>query len=235
MHEVTATEPKPSEFLCALCPALSSGQLAAFDAYAAMLLDWNTRMNLTAITDVREIAEKHFADSLAAAALLPVGASVADVGTGAGFPGVPLLIARPDLRLTLIDGLNKRITFLTALLAELGLEARCVHMRAEDAGRDARFRGQFDASVTRAVASLPVLIELTVPLLRVGGVSIAYKGDAAEELAGSKSALHLLNSRAETVEVPAAYGKRTLVCITKREPTPKAYPRRAGTPEKKPL
>ena len=226
---------KPSEYLAALCPSLTENQLALFDAYADMLLDWNARMNLTAITDPREIAEKHFFDSLAAVPLLAPNASVIDVGTGAGFPGIPLIIVRPDLRMTLLDGLNKRLTFLSAVLDALHLSATCVHMRAEEAGQDARYRGQFDASVTRAVANLPVLVELTVPLLRVGGASIAYKGDAAEELARAKGALHLLHAEAAVTEVSADYGKRTLVTITKREPTPKAYPRRPGTPEKKPL
>lgn len=226
---------KPSAHLSELCPSLTADRLALFDAYADMLLDWNTRMNLTAITDVREIAEKHFFDSLAAVPLLPQNASVIDVGTGAGFPGIPLLIVRRDIRLTLLDGLNKRITFLSAVLDALHLSADCVHMRAEEAGQDARFRGKFDISVTRAVASLPVLVELTVPLLRVGGVSIAYKGDAADELARTKGALHLLHGKAAITEVPADYGKRALVTITKCEPTPKAYPRRPGTPEKKPL
>ena len=216
-------------------PSLTPEQAAAFCRYYELLLDWNTRMNLTAITDITEIAEKHFCDSLAAVSLLPESASVIDVGTGAGFPGIPLCIARPDIRITLLDGLNKRITFLNAVLDKLGLQADCVHMRAEDAGQDARYRGKFDVTVTRAVASLPVLIELTVPLLTTGGISIAYKGDAAEELIQSKGALHLLHSSATTVTVPAAYGKRTLVRIEKMAPTPKAYPRRAGTPEKKPL
>ena len=226
---------KPSEYLAALCPSLTENQLALFDAYADMLLDWNARMNLTAITDPREIAEKHFFDSLAAVPLLAPNASVIDVGTGAGFPGIPLIIVRPDLRMTLLDGLNKRLTFLGAVLDALELSAALVHLRAEEAGQDARYRERFDVSVTRAVASLPALVELTVPLLKVGGLSVAYKGDATEELVGSKSALHLLHAKADTVEVPAAYGKRTLVRITKLAPTPKAYPRRPGTPGKKPL
>lgn len=224
-----------SDYLAPLCPTLSSEQLTRFDAFARLLLDWNTRMNLTAITEPREIAEKHFADSLAAVSLLPDGARVIDVGTGAGFPGIPLLIARPDLKMTLLDALNKRIGFLQAVCAELGLSAACVHMRAEDAGRDARYRGHFDAAVTRAVAGLPVLVELTIPLVKVDGTSIAYKGDAANELALSKSALHLLHASATAVEVPAAYGVRTLVRMEKHEKTPNAYPRRAGLPSKNPL
>ena len=223
------------ETLRALCPALSPSQLDLFSVYFALLTDWNGRMNLTAITEPAEVAEKHFADSLAAAALLPRGARVADVGTGAGFPGVPLLIARPDLGMTLMDGLNKRVAFLREACAQLGIAAACVHLRAEDAGRMDGYREQFDAVVTRAVAALPVLIELTVPLLKVGGVSIAYKADASDELKKSRGALHLLHASAEVVDVPAAYGKRTLVVVEKHAPTPKAYPRRAGLPAKKPL
>lgn len=218
-----------------LCPDLSRRQLAQFDAYYAMLLEWNKRMNLTAVTEKEAVAAKHFADSLAARELLPQGAAVADVGTGAGFPGIPLIIARPDLRLTLMDGLNKRVRFLQAVTEALGLPADCVHIRAEDAGQDPLYRERFDVATTRAVAALPVLIELTLPLLKVGGKSIAYKADPAQELSASKAALHLLHARAETVEVPATYGKRALVVLTKTAPTPKAYPRRAGTPVKNPL
>lgn len=223
------------ECLHALCPELTGSQLDAFATYYAMLADWNTRVNLTAITEPEDVAKKHFADSLSAARLLPQGARIIDVGTGAGFPGVPLLLVRPDLKLTLLDGLNKRIVFLEALLAALSLKAECVHARAEDAGQNPAFRGRFDVALTRAVAALPVLIELTVPLLKVGGISIAYKADASDELVASHGALHLLNASAEVVDVEAGYGKRSLVVITKNGPTPKTYPRRAGTPAKAPL
>lgn len=223
------------ELLKTLRPSLTESQCAQFALYYEMLADWNTRMNLTAITEKKDVAEKHFLDSLAAEPLLPVGARVIDVGTGAGFPGVPLLIVRPDLRMTLLDGVNKRLTFLAALLDALSLSADCVHMRAEDAGRDAKYRGRFDAALTRAVAQLPVLLELTVPLLTVGGQAIAYKGDASEELAGSKNAASILRCTLETQDVPAAYGRRTLVVAKKTSPTPAAYPRKAGTPAKKPL
>ncbi len=219
----------------ALRPSLSEAQLDRFETYFALLTDWNSRMNLTAITEKRAVAEKHFLDSLAAEPLLPEGARVIDAGTGAGFPGLPLLIARPDLSVTLMDALGKRVRFLETVCAELGLEAECVHMRAEDAGQDARYRGKFDAALTRAVASLPVLLELTVPLVKVGGKSIAYKGAAEGELEAARGALHLLHAHAEIVPVSACYGERTLIVSVKDAPTPKAYPRRAGTPEKKPL
>ena len=218
-----------------LCPDLTPIQLEQFATYAELLIDWNSRVNLTAITEPQEIAAKHFADSLSAATLIPQNARVADVGTGAGFPGVPLLIARPDLTMTLMDGLNKRITFLQTLCSELGLTAQCVHTRAEDAGQNPLYRGKFDVVTTRAVAGLPILIELTVPLLKTDGISIAYRGAAQDELAQSKSALHLLHAQARTLDVPAPYGKRSLVVVKKLAPTPKQYPRRAGVPEKKPL
>jgi 16S rRNA (guanine527-N7)-methyltransferase len=223
------------ETLKRLRPELTSEQIERFCAYYDLLVDWNTRVNLTAITSLEDVANKHFIDSLAAEPYLKPGAKVIDVGTGAGFPGVPLLIVRPDIKLTLLDGLNKRIVFLQTLLETLGLKAECVHMRAEDAGQNPKYREQFDAALTRAVSGLPVLAELTLPLVKVGGVSIAYKGDVTDELDGAKNALLVLRASAKRVEVPANYGARTLVILQKSAPTPKAYPRKAGTPEKKPL
>lgn len=216
-------------------PSLTAEQCDRFVAYYDLLIDWNTRMNLTAITAPEDVVKKHFADSLAALPFLPEGARVADVGTGAGFPGVPLLIVRPDLRLTLVDSLQKRIGFLETVLQTLGLSAVCVHARAEDFGQNPAYRASFDVAVSRAVASLPVLLELTVPLLKVGGKSICYKGDASEELAASRGALHKLGASAKTVSVPADYGARSLVICTKNAPTSKQYPRKAGTPAKSPL
>ena len=223
------------EILQRLRPELTSEQLARFDAYYRLLTEWNTRVNLTAITAEEDVANKHFIDSLAAEPYLKSGAKVIDVGTGAGFPGVPLLIVRPDIRLTLLDGLNKRIAFLQALLEELGLTADCVHMRAEDAGQNPLYREKFDTALTRAVSALPVLAELTLPLVKVGGVSIAYKGDATEELAQANHALEILHASAERIAVPSDYGARELVLLTKQAATPKQYPRKAGTPSKNPL
>ena len=224
-----------TEILSPLRPDLSSEQLDQFETYYAMLADWNTRVNLTAITEPEDVAKKHFLDSLAAAPYLKANAAVADVGTGAGFPGLPLLILRPDLKLTLIDSLQKRLVFLEAVLKELKLSAELVHARAEDAGQNPRYREKFDAALTRAVSGLPVLCELTLPLVKVGGVSIAYKGDSAEELSASKNALSVLHATAERVTVPADYGARELVILTKTGTTPKQYPRKAGTPAKNPL
>ena len=224
-----------TEILSPLRPDLSSAQLDQFETYYAMLADWNTRVNLTAITEPEDVAKKHFLDSLAAAPYLKANAAVADVGTGAGFSGLPLLILRPDLKLTLIDSLQKRLVFLEAVLKELKLSAELVHARAEDAGQNPKYREKFDVALTRAVSGLPVLCELTLPLVKVGGVSIAYKGDSAEELSASKNALSVLHATAERVIVPADYGARELVILTKNGTTPKQYPRKAGTPAKNPL
>lgn len=220
-----------------LCPELSGAQLLQFQTYYDMLAEWNGRMNLTAITGPEDVANKHFFDSLAAAPYLPQGARCIDVGTGAGFPGVPLLILRDDLTMTLLDGLNKRLVFLEALCEALGLSGRVtlLHARAEDAGQDPAHRAQYDAALTRAVAALPVLLELTAPLLRVGGKSLCYKGEAAEEMEQARNACHLLHCRLSAVPLQRAYGARSLVIAEKIAPTPKTYPRRAGLPAKKPL
>ena len=224
-----------TQILSPLRPDLTAAQLQQFETYYAMLADWNTRVNLTAITEPEDVAKKHFLDSLAAAPYLKTNASIVDVGTGAGFPGLPLLILRPDLRVTLIDSLQKRLVFLEAVLKELKLTAELVHARAEDAGQNPMYREKFDVALTRAVSALPVLCELTLPLVKVGGRSIAYKGDSAEELAASKNALSVLHATAERVVIPADYGARELVILTKNGTTPKQYPRKAGTPAKSPL
>ncbi|MCE5190113.1 MAG: 16S rRNA (guanine(527)-N(7))-methyltransferase RsmG [Eubacteriales bacterium] len=223
------------EILSKLRPELTARQLEQFSTYYEMLVDWNTRVNLTAITEPEDVVNKHFIDSLAAEPYLSKGASVADVGTGAGFPGIPLLIVRPDLKLTLMDSLQKRLVFLEAVLKELDLPAECVHARAEDAGQNPRYRERFDAALSRAVSALPVLCELTLPLVKVGGVSIAYKGDAGEEFAASQNALNVLHASAKRIAVSADYGVRELVLLKKLAPTPKQYPRKAGTPAKNPL
>ena len=223
------------DILKAALPQADERALDRFELYQRLLLEWNEKMNLTAITDPVEVAQKHFADSLAALPYLQPGAKVIDVGTGAGFPGVPLLILRPELQLTLADSLQKRLTFLDALLRELGLHAQLVHGRAEELGQNRLYREQFDAALSRAVAGLPVLLELTTPFVKVGGAAIAYKGDAAEELEKAKSAAFLLHVQLRQVELASDLGKRCLIFADKKAPTPKAYPRKAGTPNRKPL
>lgn len=216
-------------------PEANDIALDRFEIYQRMLAEWNERMNLTAITDPREVAEKHFADSLAALPYLKPDMVVIDVGTGAGFPGVPLLIMMPELKLTLADSLNKRLTFLEALLKELDLQAELVHGRAEDLGQNRLYRERFDAALSRAVASLPVLLELTTPFVKVGGSAIAYKGDGAEEMKNAKGAAFLLHVSLRQVDLVSDLGKRCLIFADKTAPTPKQYPRKAGTPNKKPL
>lgn len=227
------------EAIAPLGLTLTDGQYAAFDTYYEMLVDWNERMNLTAITDPVEVAQKHFADSLLPLAyeMLPERARCIDVGTGAGFPGIPLLIARPDLSMTLLDSLAKRLKFLDAVLSELKLKARTVHARAEDGGRLSDLRAGFDAVLSRAVAPAPVLLELTIPFAKVGGASVCFKGPSlTEELQSAKRALTLLNARVDRVEtVLLPWGERRIARIEKTQKTPPAYPRKAGTPSKQPL
>ena len=216
-------------------PQADETALDRFEIYHRLLSEWNEKMNLTAITDPVAVAEKHFADSLAALPYLKPGMKVVDVGTGAGFPGVPLLIMEPGLELTLADSLQKRLTFLDALLKELGLKAALVHGRAEDLGQNKLYREQFDAALSRAVANLPVLLELTTPFVRVGGTAIAYKGDADQELESAKTAAFLLHVKLRSVGLDSNLGKRCLIFADKIAPTPRSYPRKAGTPSKKPL
>lgn len=226
------------ETLSTRCAFLTGEQLAQFETYYAMLVEWNARMNLTAITAPEEVAEKHFADSLLPLAHIPEGARCIDVGTGAGFPGVPILIARPDVKAVLLDSLNKRLTFLQAVLAELGLQARAklVHARAEDGGRMDALRGGFDVALTRAVAPAAVALEWTIPFLKVGGASLLYKGaKAEEELSDAQHALSVLHARAELVHYDAPWGARYVIAAQKLEKTPREYPRKAGTAAKKPL
>jgi len=217
-------------------PQASGGQRAKFARYFALLAEWNQRVNLTAITEPEEVAAKHFADSLLPMELIPKGARCVDVGTGAGFPGVPLLIMRPDLSMTLLDSLKKRLAFLETLLGELNLRAVPVHMRAEDAGRDPAHRARYDVALARAVASASALMEWTAPLVRVGGTALFYKGPKAdEELASASRATRLLRLEAELVDYNVPWGERRVMLVKKTAPTPKEYPRKAGSAEKNPL
>lgn len=219
---------------------LSDGQLAQLDRYAELLAEWNQKMNLTAITDPEGILIKHFLDSILPFTMVPLahGASLIDVGTGAGFPAIPLLIWRPDLRITLLDSLKKRLTFLEAVLAECGLPAQTIHSRAEDGGRQPALREQFDLATARAVANLRELSEYCLPYVKPGGMFYALKGgDAAAEIKGAEKAIHLLGGRLEKSPVyslPDGSG-RTLVCIKKISQTSTKYPRNAAKMAKSPL
>ena len=232
----------------ALCELFAKGgievsdeQYRRLERYAELLCEWNEKMNLTAITDPEGIAVKHFFDSVYPFFLgdfLPQGGKVIDVGTGAGFPSCPLKVFREDIRLTLLDSLNKRIGFLTELSEQIGLEAECIHGRAEELGRKEGFRGSFDLATARAVAALPMLCEYCLPFVKVGGCFAALKGpDGAEELRGAKSAVAILGGEAllcKEYTLPNG-DARTLIVIKKSKPTPPKYPRNKGQIDKRPL
>ncbi|HOJ20042.1 MAG TPA: 16S rRNA (guanine(527)-N(7))-methyltransferase RsmG [Armatimonadota bacterium] len=218
------------------------GELGQYAAYVRELLDWNQRMNLTAVTDAREIAVKHILDSLTCflAVSAGKGVRVLDIGTGAGFPGMVLKIHAPETPLTLLDSTRKKLDFLEHLAKALGLSGvETLHARAEDAGRDRRYRERFDLVTARAVAELRVLLELCLPFVRVGGLFLAMKGPRGDEEVGpAKRALSLLGGEIERVipfSLPFGAGERRLILVRKRRPTPAAYPRKAGTPSRAPL
>lgn len=211
-----------------------------FARYAGRLLEWNGRMNLTAITDGAEIAEKHFVDSLMPLRFyaVPAGAALLDVGSGAGFPGLPIRIVRPDLAVTFLDSLRKRLDFLRAVTRDLGLEADFVHARAEEAGRTPGRRERYAVVTARAVAPLPALAEYCLPFLEVGGVFLALKGTPdEEELSRGGKAAEALGGVVERTERYALPGGdwRTLLVIRKNRPTPDLYPRSAARIRKRPL
>ena len=214
---------------------LSEEQDQKFCLYREYLKEYNEITNLTAITDDREIAVKHFLDSVQGEKFLPKNATVLDVGSGAGFPAIPLKIIRPDLKMTLLDSLNKRIVFLRSLIEKLELtDVEAVHLRAEEGAKV--YREKFDAVVARAVAPLPTLLEYTLPFVRVGGVFIAYKGNAEEELSASKNALKILGGRLkEKEEFLLENEKRTVLIFEKTSKTPEKYPRLQNKPRISPL
>lgn len=219
---------------------VSAAQAEQFQAYLELLLEWNGKMNLTAITDPGEVVEKHFLDSLTLLAWpkLKQGVRVIDVGTGAGFPGIPLKILRPDIDLTLLDGTQKRLNFLGEVCAALKISARRVHKRAEEAGLDKTMRERFDLATARAVAALPVLAEYCMPLIKMKGHFIAMKGPGAErELEEAENALETLGSGEPQVLSLSLPGgeERNLVICQKLRYTPKGYPRHGGTILKHPL
>lgn len=229
-----------SESAKALGLVLDEQMLKRFSLYGDLLLEWNEKINLTAIKQPEEIAIKHFVDSLTLLSVytLPQGARVIDVGTGAGFPGVPLKIVRPDLQLTLLDSLNKRLIFLQDLLEKLELQADCVHLRAEEGGLKPELRERFDLATSRAVANLNLLAEYCLPYVKVGGIFAAMKGpDTDEELSQAQNAIQLLGGRLQEknqLVLPDGSG-RTILLIKKVTATPQKYPRHGGKIAKKPL
>lgn len=210
-------------------------------AFAEQLVKANESVNVTALTDPVDVAVKHVADSLLALTVgeWPKGAKVCDVGTGGGVPGVILKIVRPDLDVTLVDAVQKKLRVVEAICEALSLPVETVHARAESLGKDAAYRESFDVVVARAVARMPVLLELCLPLVRVGGRFIAMKGpNPAEEIEASQRALHLLGGEVidvKQLDLPLDAGARTLIVVHKHSATPSQYPRSAGTPAKRPL
>lgn len=222
--------------------SLSSRQLQQFETYFTMLVDWNERMNLTGITERDAVYEKHFYDSVSLSFFVDLSKvySLADIGSGAGFPSIPLKICFPDLKVLIVDSLNKRISFLKALSEQLGLKhVECVHGRAEDIARMPEYRDQFDLVTARAVARLNVLNEFCLPFVKPGGLFAAMKGSQSdEEVKESTLSLRELKGRIKSqfgFSLPHEQAERHIVLVEKMEATPRKYPRKAGTPLKQPL
>lgn len=222
--------------------ALNPDQSRQFAVYEGLLLEWNEHISLTAIRDPREMRIRHFLDSLTCATVTGSldDCSLIDIGSGAGFPGLPLKIAYPGLRLTIVDSVAKKTRFVELVAAELGLEdVAVITDRAENLGQDARFRESFDWATARAVAEMRVLVELLLPLVRVGGQALAQKGESApDEVAAAERAIATLGggqAALTAVRLPETDKTHYLVTVPKLRPTPAGYPRRAGIPAKRPL
>ncbi|MCA0984895.1 16S rRNA (guanine(527)-N(7))-methyltransferase RsmG [Halobacillus yeomjeoni] len=221
---------------------LNDNQLQQFQRYFEILVEWNEKMNLTAITDQEGVYLKHFYDSLTAAMYFDFSEPlrICDVGAGAGFPSLPLKIAFPHVKVTIVDSLKKRITFLNHLAHELGLDdVAFYHDRAENFGKNAKFREGYDLVMARAVARMSVLSELCLPLTSKGGHFMAMKGPGlAEELEDAKVAIQTVGGEVKdihTFSLPEEESERNIAIIEKRRKTPKKYPRKAGTPNKAPI
>ena len=224
--------------------SLDPETVAKLQRYYALLIEGNKITNLTRIVDEREAVVKHFLDSLTVLSALPrelwdAPLDFIDVGAGGGFPGIPLLIVRPNWHGTLMDATGKKVAFLAESISALGLNGTALHGRAEEVARDPAHRDHYDLAVARAVAEMSALSELCLPFVKVGGRFVAMKGSSGEtELDNAKKAIHLLGGADVSVralELPEGMGERRLITIRKRTPTPKAYPRRTGMPTQKPL
>lgn len=219
---------------------LDEEQIKKFYKYMELLLEWNEKINLTAIVEPRDVILKHFVDSLTICKELQKNKTLADIGTGAGFPGIPVKILRPDLDITLIDSLNKRVNFLTMVIEALKLEKIiALHGRIEDFGKNKKYREKFDYVTSRAVANLSTLSEYMIPLVKIGGKCICMKGsNIDEELKNAEKAIKTLGGKIEKVDtflLPDTDMGRNIILIKKEKATPNKYPRKAGTPAKEPI
>lgn len=218
---------------------ISELQIEKFFKYKDLLIEKNKYVNLTAITDEKEILLKHFIDSLTINKYLDKDSSMIDVGTGAGFPGIPIKIIRDDVKITLLDSLNKRVNFLNEVIENLNLNfINTVHGRAEDMAHDLNYREKYDAVTARAVANLSTLSELCLPFVKVGGKFICMKGSSVEEVDEASKALEILGGKIVKIDkfvLPDSDIERNIVIINKVKETPNKYPRKAGTPAKEPI
>ena len=218
---------------------LTDEMIEQFFLYKELLIEWNEKINLTAITEEKEVLIKHFIDSLTIIKYIPENARLIDVGTGAGFPGIPVKIIRPDVEVVLLDSLNKRINFLNEVIDKCGLKKiKTIHGRAEEIAHKAEYREKFDISTARAVANISTLSELCTPFLKVDGNFVCMKADAEEEMQNAEKALEILGMKKENLEhiiLPEIEANRTIILYKKEKNTPKKYPRKPGTPAKEPL
>lgn len=215
-------------------------QMEQFYKYMNLLIEWNEKMNLTAIIEPSEIILKHFIDSITILKDIKDGSTVVDVGTGAGFPGIPLSIMNPTLKITLVDSLNKRLIFLQEVIKELNLKnVELIHARAEEFGRNKKYREKFDIATSRAVANLATLSEYLLPLVKINGQAISMKaGNASQEIEEAQKAIKTLGGHINRIDefyLPQTDIARTIIIIDKIKETPNQYPRKAGTPSKEPI
>lgn len=219
---------------------LNEEQIEKFYKYMNLLIEWNKKINLTAIIEPKEIILKHFIDSLTINKYIKDNSKIADVGTGAGFPGIPLKIIRPDIQLVLVDSLNKRINFLNEVIEQLNLKnIETIHIRIEEFGQNTKYREKFDYSTARAVANLSTLSEYLLPVVKVGGQVICMKGsNIQDEINQSKKALSILGGTLNSIEefkLAETENTRNIILIDKIKNTPNKYPRKAGLPSKDPI